>query len=104
MRRSSSWRSPARRAEERDLRAGEAAAGNGHDRDLMDGAILIAIAFALGIAFGYGSDRLAARFGESSLFAVDAMGRAVRYLERAREPRLAAQMSERMKRAQRGAS
>jgi leader peptidase (prepilin peptidase)/N-methyltransferase len=30
----------------------------------MDGAILIAIAFALGIAFGYGSDRLAARWPE----------------------------------------
>jgi leader peptidase (prepilin peptidase) / N-methyltransferase len=30
----------------------------------MDGAIFIAIAFALGIAFGYGSDRLAARWPE----------------------------------------
>jgi len=49
-------------------------------------------------------DRLAARFGESSLFAVDAMGRAARHLERAREQRAAAQMAERMKLAQRSAS
>ena len=46
-------------------------------------------------------DRLAARFGESSLFAVDAMRRASRHFENAREQRLATRMIERMKRAQR---
>jgi Tfp pilus assembly protein PilF len=49
-------------------------------------------------------DRLAARFGESSLFAVDAMRRASRHFENAREQRLATQMNERMKRAQRPSS
>ena len=47
-----------------------------------------------------GVDRLASRFGERSLFAVDAMMRAARVLDAAREPRLAAQMRERIQRAQ----
>jgi len=42
-------------------------------------------------------DRLAARFGERSLFAVDAMSRAARHFERAREERAAAQMAERLR-------
>jgi len=46
-------------------------------------------------------DRLAARFGEGSLFAVDAMGRAALYFERARDPHAAARMGERLKLAQR---
>ena len=49
-------------------------------------------------------DRLAARFGESSLFAVDAMRRASRHFENAREQRLATQMNERIKRAQRNST
>jgi tetratricopeptide (TPR) repeat protein len=49
-------------------------------------------------------DRLAARFGEGSVFAVDAMGRAARHFERARDQRAAAQMAERMKLAQRGST
>jgi len=46
-------------------------------------------------------DRLAARFGERSLFAVDAMRRASSHFDKARDMRHAAKMAERLRRAER---
>jgi tetratricopeptide (TPR) repeat protein len=77
-----------------DLLAGlEAALGSQRGRHADAEAALVA-----------GVERMAARFGEHSLYAVDALHRAVQHFQRAGDPARTASYQQRLARAERGAS